>query len=98
MSRHATTAAGGGAVSSANFNFDEPGRQKFVEYSIPALSATARSFTWNYDSADRVTSMIDPSTETVAYTCDAAWRQTSVCGQGQTIAGLPRTDCTSLVT
>ncbi|MDQ5823423.1 MAG: DUF6443 domain-containing protein, partial [Chloroflexota bacterium] len=82
MARHATTAAGGGAVSSANFNFDERGRQKFVEYNIPTLSATARSFTWSYDSADRVTSMVYPSTETVAYTYDAAWRQTSVCGQG----------------
>ena len=49
----------------------------------PALSATARIYTFSYDSTDRVTSMAYSSTETVAYTYDAARRQTSVCGQGQ---------------
>ncbi len=80
MARYATTAAGGGELSSSTFNFDLRGRQKQVDYKVTALSATARTYQYNYDGADRISSIVYPTGETVAYTYDAAWRQTSVCG------------------
>ncbi|HEX8220462.1 MAG TPA: RHS repeat-associated core domain-containing protein [Chloroflexia bacterium] len=80
MARYTTTAAGGGELSSSTFNYDLRGRQKQVDYKIAALSATARTFQYNYDSADRISSIVYPTGETVSYSYDAAGRQTSVCG------------------
>ncbi len=73
-------AANGHEVAAAWFNYDVRGRQAKVDYRTGQLSAALRTFTWAYDSGDRMTNMTYPSGETVAYTYDAMWRQTSVCG------------------
>ncbi|MDQ5824344.1 MAG: NBR1-Ig-like domain-containing protein [Chloroflexota bacterium] len=73
-------AANGHEVAAAWFNYNARGRQAKVDYRTGQLSATLRTFTWAYDSADRVTNMTYPTGEAVTYTYDAAWRQTSVCG------------------
>jgi RHS repeat-associated protein len=70
----------GNEVTATWFNYNTRGQQAKVDYRIGQLSATLRTFQYNYDSADRVSSVVYPSGETVSYAYDAAWRQTSVCG------------------
>jgi RHS repeat-associated protein len=72
--------ASGNVLSSAtHYHYDLRGRQVTVQYDMPALSSTWRTYNYEYDSADRVSAMTYPSTERVAYTYDAAWRQVSAC-------------------
>ncbi|WP_026371041.1 RHS repeat-associated core domain-containing protein [Kallotenue papyrolyticum] len=58
------------------FHYDSRGRK--VRQEVTAAGVTRR-FQWTYDSADRVTAIQYPTGETVTYTYDAAWRQTSAC-------------------
>jgi RHS repeat-associated protein/uncharacterized repeat protein (TIGR01451 family) len=68
----------GAQQSYTSFYYDERGRNSNRGHLVAGMSG-ARHFAWTYDSADRVTSLTYPSGETVSYTYDQAWRQTSVC-------------------
>lgn len=64
--------------SYSSFYYDERGRNINRGNLVVGMSS-ARHIAWTYDTADRVTSILYPSNETVTYTYDQAWRQTSVC-------------------
>ncbi|HEX6290957.1 MAG TPA: hypothetical protein VFZ66_17360, partial [Herpetosiphonaceae bacterium] len=69
---------GGVQQSYTSFYYDARGRNSNRWHLVAGLSG-ARHVAWSYDSADRVSAIRYPSDETVSYTYDAAWRQTSVC-------------------
>jgi RHS repeat-associated protein len=68
----------GAQQSYADWQYDARGRATSERFSVAGLSGS-RSVTRSYDSADRLTALTYPSGETVRYTYDQAWRQTSVC-------------------
>lgn len=80
-----TLSSNGNATT--RFVYDNRGQVIQTTYSgVPGVSGT-RSFTTNYDSADRVTSLQypnlanpnDPGGELLTYSYDAGWRPTQVC-------------------
>ncbi|WP_029215371.1 RHS repeat-associated core domain-containing protein [Kallotenue papyrolyticum] len=72
------TSLNGAQQSSSSFWYDARGRTTARSFTIAGL-AGVREMRWSYDAADRVTAITYPSGETVSYTYDAAWRQTSAC-------------------
>lgn len=73
--RTSTVATDGTTI---RWQYDGRGRVTEQKYWLPALNAF-RSFTWTYDSADRVKTLTYPNSEVVTTTYDAGWRPATLC-------------------
>ncbi len=78
MARYSSSGTTGNLVAKTQWNYTARGQQSNATYTVAETTGT-RTFSWEYDSGGRMTSIIYPGGEKVTYGYDEAWRQTSAC-------------------
>ncbi len=77
--------ASGALQARTDWAYTARSQQASATYTV-AETTGIRTFSWGYDSGGRMTSITYPGEETVSYTYDEAWRQTSACSS---LIGVP---------